>query len=134
MARAATGVRDPCRTASVCGATQWAFPTSRELVTSENRKYGQPGSRGSEGTTRRVESLWFPVCAHRAGLARSSARAPNHWGVADTIYIEGFSRDCVAWRQRRTSLLVPGEQLVERRVSGGALIVLDEVTTWETNT
>ncbi|MGH3927865.1 MAG: hypothetical protein ACRDTT_34220, partial [Pseudonocardiaceae bacterium] len=44
---------------------------------------------------------------------------------ADTIYIEGFSHDCFAWRQRTSSLIVPGDGLVERRVDGGALTVLN---------
>jgi hypothetical protein len=48
----------------------------------------------------------------------------------DIIYIDGFSYDCAAWRQRRSSLIVPGPGLVERRISGGALTVLGEVLTW----
>lgn len=58
-------------------------------------------------------------------------RVSGRW--VDTIYIEGFSRDCMAWRQRRSLLVVPGEGIVDRRVSGGALSVLGEVTTWETD-
>ncbi|MGH3912272.1 MAG: hypothetical protein ACRDTC_02495 [Pseudonocardiaceae bacterium] len=50
----------------------------------------------------------------------------------DTMYVEGFSRDCFAWRQRTSSLIVPGDGLVERRVDGSALTVLNEVLTWET--
>ncbi len=50
----------------------------------------------------------------------------------DTIHIEGFSRDCFAWRSRMSSLIVPGNGLVERRVAGSALDVLNEVLTWET--
>ena len=49
----------------------------------------------------------------------------------DIIHIEGFSRDCFAWRQRRSSLIVPGSGLVERRADGSALDVLNEVLTWE---
>lgn len=48
-------------------------------------------------------------------------RVTEKW--VDTIYFEGFSHDCVGWRQRRSSLIVPGQGLVERRVSGGALTV-----------
>ncbi|MGH3811689.1 MAG: hypothetical protein ACRDUV_04425 [Pseudonocardiaceae bacterium] len=50
----------------------------------------------------------------------------------DMIHIEGFSRDCFAWRQRTSSLIVPGDGLVERRASGDALNVLNEVLTWKT--
>jgi hypothetical protein len=49
----------------------------------------------------------------------------------DMIYIEGFSRDCFAWRQRSSSLILPGGGLVERRADGSALDVLNEVLTWE---
>ncbi len=53
-------------------------------------------------------------------------------GWADTIHIQGFSRDCFAWRQRRSSLIVTAEGMVERRVEGSAVDVLNEVVTWET--
>lgn len=49
----------------------------------------------------------------------------------DIIRIAGFSRDCVAVRQRTSSLILPGGALVERRVEGNALDVLNEVLTWE---
>jgi hypothetical protein len=49
----------------------------------------------------------------------------------DIIQIEGFSHDCFAWRQRSSSLIVPGGGLVERRADGSALDVLNEVLTWE---
>jgi hypothetical protein len=58
-------------------------------------------------------------------------RVTGRW--VDTVHIEGFSHDCMAWRQRRSLLIVPGEGVVERRVSGGALTVLGEVVTWETD-
>jgi hypothetical protein len=48
----------------------------------------------------------------------------------DIIHIAGFSRDCVAVRQRTSSLIIPGNRLVERRVEGSALDVLNEVLTW----
>ncbi len=57
-------------------------------------------------------------------------RVTGDW--ADTIHIQGFSRDCFAWRQRRSSLIVVGEGMVERRVEGSAVDVLNEVVTWET--
>jgi hypothetical protein len=57
-------------------------------------------------------------------------RASGDW--VDIIHIEGFSRDCLALRQRTSSLIVPGDALVERRVDGSALDVLNEVLTWET--
>lgn len=48
----------------------------------------------------------------------------------DIIHIAGFSRDCFAVRQRTSPLIVPGNGLVERRVEGSALDVLNEVLTW----
>lgn len=49
----------------------------------------------------------------------------------DLIHIEGFSRDCFAWRKRATSLIVSQDSLVQRRVEDGVLEVLGEVLTWE---
>ncbi|MGH3794705.1 MAG: hypothetical protein ACRDRT_19215 [Pseudonocardiaceae bacterium] len=49
----------------------------------------------------------------------------------DTIYLKGFSRDCSAWRKRTSSLIVPGDGLVERRTEGSALNVLNDVLTWK---
>lgn len=57
------------------------------------------------------------------------SRVSGAW--VDTIYIEGFSRDCFAWRQRTSSLIVSGDALMEHRVDGDALGVLNEVLTWE---
>ncbi|HKR48213.1 MAG TPA: hypothetical protein VJT72_01315 [Pseudonocardiaceae bacterium] len=57
-------------------------------------------------------------------------RVSGNW--VDTIHIEGFSRDCFAWRKRTSSLIVPGDGLVEHRANGSALTVLNEVLTWET--
>jgi hypothetical protein len=48
-------------------------------------------------------------------------------GWVDTICIEGFSRDCFAWRKRNLSLIVAGNELMECRVDGSALAVLNEV-------
>lgn len=52
-------------------------------------------------------------------------------GWVDLIHLEGFSRDCFALRKRASSLNIPGDSLVERRVDGSALDVLNEVLTWE---
>ncbi|MGH3785199.1 MAG: hypothetical protein ACRDRG_01305 [Pseudonocardiaceae bacterium] len=49
----------------------------------------------------------------------------------DIVHIEGFSRDCCAWRQQNSSLIVPGGGLVEHRTDGSALDVLTEVLTWQ---
>lgn len=49
----------------------------------------------------------------------------------DIIHLEGFSRDCFAWRQRSSSLIAPGGGVVERQADGSALDVLAEVLTWE---
>jgi hypothetical protein len=56
-------------------------------------------------------------------------RATGDW--VDTIHIEGFSRDCFAWRERTSSLIIPGEALVERRTHGSVLTVFNEVLAWE---
>ncbi|MGH3693294.1 MAG: hypothetical protein ACRDRX_04715 [Pseudonocardiaceae bacterium] len=50
-------------------------------------------------------------------------------GYVDLIHIEGFSSDCFAWRKRMSSLIVSEDALVQRRVEGGALDVLNEVLT-----
>jgi len=52
-------------------------------------------------------------------------------GCVDLIHIEGFSRDCFAWRKRSSLLIFAGGGLVERRTDGSALDVLNEVLTWE---
>jgi hypothetical protein len=56
-------------------------------------------------------------------------RVSGDW--VDLIHLEGFSRDCFAWRQRISSLIVPQGTLMERRVEGSALDVLNEILTWE---
>lgn len=53
----------------------------------------------------------------------------GHW--ADLIHIEGFSRDCLAYRTRISVLHAPGRGLLERQVNGSALNVLSEVLSWE---
>ncbi|MGH3912796.1 MAG: hypothetical protein ACRDTC_05210 [Pseudonocardiaceae bacterium] len=50
----------------------------------------------------------------------------------DIIHLHGFSQDCYALRKRHSSLVVLGNALVERRVTGGALNVLNAVLTWDT--
>ncbi|MGH3916809.1 MAG: hypothetical protein ACRDTC_25880 [Pseudonocardiaceae bacterium] len=58
------------------------------------------------------------------------SRVSGRW--VDLIHIEGFSRDCFAWRKRTSSLIVSDDALMERQVDGNALSVLNEVLTWET--
>jgi hypothetical protein len=57
-------------------------------------------------------------------------RGSDNW--LDVIHIEGFSRGCFAWRRRISSLIVPGDGLVEHRVHGHAVTVLNEVLAWPT--
>ncbi len=56
-------------------------------------------------------------------------RRTDEW--TDTVYLDGFSRGCYALRERKTSLVIPGSALVERRATGDALNVLNTVLTWE---
>ena len=58
-------------------------------------------------------------------------RITDQW--RDTIYLAGFSCDCLAWRQRRSPLIVPRHK-AERQISGSALDVLGEVLGWEATT
>ncbi|MGH3767014.1 MAG: hypothetical protein ACRDS0_06860 [Pseudonocardiaceae bacterium] len=55
-------------------------------------------------------------------------RLSDSW--VDLIHIEGFSRDCFAWRKRTSSLIVSENALMQHRVEGSALDVLNEVLTW----
>lgn len=58
----------------------------------------------------------------------------RHFGDwTDTVYVGGFSDNCFGMRERTTSLLAPGDTLVERRTTGDALNVLNAVLTWETD-
>lgn len=52
-------------------------------------------------------------------------------GWIDLIHIAGFSGDCLAWRQRASSLILPEGALAQRRVEGSALDVLHEALAWE---
>ncbi|MGB6163637.1 MAG: hypothetical protein WCF33_01880 [Pseudonocardiaceae bacterium] len=56
-------------------------------------------------------------------------RVSDDW--IDLIYIEGFSRDCSAWREWTFSLIVSQDELgqCQRRVEGSAVHVLNEVLT-----
>ncbi len=56
-------------------------------------------------------------------------RVTGDW--ADEIHLDGFSRGCFAYRKRISSLIIPENLLVQRRVAGSALDVLSEVLTWE---
>jgi hypothetical protein len=63
-----------------------------------------------------------PLVGHRVGE-----------DCIDLIHIEGFSRDCSAWREWTSSLIVSPDDLGQRQhhVRGSALHVLSEVLTWE---
>lgn len=52
-------------------------------------------------------------------------------GFVDVVYLEGFSSDCLAWRQRRSPLIIAGEGAMEYQISGSAVTVLTEVLRWE---
>jgi hypothetical protein len=56
-------------------------------------------------------------------------RVGDDW--VDLIHIEGFSSDCFAWRKRTSSLIVPDDTLVQCRVEGSVLDVLNGVLTWK---
>ena len=48
----------------------------------------------------------------------------------DVIHLGGFSSGYYAWRERQSSLIVPGGALVQTRTQGSALNVLNEVLAW----
>lgn len=48
----------------------------------------------------------------------------------DVVHLGGFSNGCYAWRERQSSLIVPGGALAQTRTQGSALTVLNEVLTW----
>jgi hypothetical protein len=56
-------------------------------------------------------------------------RVSDGWG--DVVHIKGFSHDCSAWRQWTSALIVSQDALVQRRVRGSAVQVLNEMLTWE---
>jgi hypothetical protein len=78
----------------------------------------------------KVRGFQFQRVADGPDGALVGTRLTGDW--ADTLYLDGFSRDCYALRKRTTSLLVPEAALVERRAAGDALNVLNSVLTWET--
>ena len=51
-------------------------------------------------------------------------------GWRDTIHLGGFSGDCYAWRERRSSLVLPSSARTHIRTQGSALDVLTEVLGW----
>lgn len=55
-------------------------------------------------------------------------RENDQW--RDTIHLSGFSNGCYAWRERQSSLILPGGSLVRIRTQGSAVDVLSEVLTW----
>lgn len=48
----------------------------------------------------------------------------------DTVHLGGFSDDCYAWRERRSSLVLPSSTRARMRTQGSALDVLTEVLSW----
>jgi hypothetical protein len=62
--------------------------------------------RGGFAFQRAAPGADAPLVGHRVGD-----------GWVDLIHIEGFSRDCFAWRKRTTSLIVSQDALVQRRVA-----------------
>lgn len=56
-------------------------------------------------------------------------RLSDRW--VDLIHIEGFSRDCFAWRKQMSSLIVSEDALVQCQVEGSAIDVLTQVLTWD---
>lgn len=76
----------------------------------------------------KVQGFQFQRVAEGPDGALLGIRRTGEW--TDTLYLNGFSRDCYAMRERTTSLVVPGGALVERRTNGDALNVLNTVLTW----
>lgn len=72
----------------------------------------------------RLRGFAFDVDATATGGPLVGTRISEEW--IDTIHIEGVSRNCVAWRQRRGE----GGQ-VWHRVEGDAAAVLAEALSWE---
>jgi hypothetical protein len=56
-------------------------------------------------------------------------RESGRW--LDLVYVQGFSHDCMAWRERLSPLVLPGRGGVDRHISGGAVEVFGEVLSWE---
>lgn len=78
----------------------------------------------------KLHGFQFQRVAKGPDGALLGTRDTGEW--SDTVYLDGFSHNCYALRERKTSLVVPGDALVERRATGDALNVLNTVLTWET--
>lgn len=78
----------------------------------------------------KLRGFQFQRVAEGPDAALLGTRHTGTW--TDTLYLDGFSRGCHALRKRTTSLIVSDIALVERRVTGDALNVLNAVLTWET--
>ncbi len=76
----------------------------------------------------KAQGFQFQRVAGDPDGALLGTRHTDEW--TDTVYLDGFSRGCYATRERKTSLVVPGSALVERRATGGALDVLNTVLNW----
>lgn len=77
----------------------------------------------------KLRGFEFQRVAEGPDGALLGTRHTGNW--TDTVYLDGFSRDCYALRQRNSSLVLPGNVLVERRATGDALNVLNAALTWE---
>ncbi|MGH3765297.1 MAG: hypothetical protein ACRDTX_09130 [Pseudonocardiaceae bacterium] len=75
------------------------------------------------------EGFFFQRTAPGPDAPLVAYRVSDGW--LDLIHIEGFGRDCFAWRKRMSSLIVPDDALVLHQVEGSALEVLNDVLTWE---
>lgn len=71
-----------------------------------------------------LRGFTFHSDATDAGGPLVGTRISDDW--ADTIHLEGFIRDCVAWRHR-----ADGTGPALQRVEGSALTVLTEALTWD---
>ncbi len=75
----------------------------------------------------KLRGFTFHSDATDAGGPLIGHRVSEEW--EDTIHMEGFTRDCVAWRHR-----VDDDGPAEQRVEGSALTVLTEALTWDMGT
>ena len=78
----------------------------------------------------KLQGFRFQRVADGPDGALLGTRRIGEW--TDTIYLDGFRQGCCALRKRTTCLVVPEDELVERRTTGDALNVLNTVLTWET--
>ena len=79
----------------------------------------------------RLRGFTFQRVAPGVDAALVGHRVSEDW--IDLIRIEGFNRDCCAWREWTSSLIVSQDELghCQRRVEGSAVQVLNEVLTWD---